>query len=124
MALGICLYVRRGRTHHAAASPGGRPPRVSLARVLLLRGIGVSIMSNHSKSGCGITRRNLLAGAGQAALASSFLKSGHAAEAPAAPVALARCSSYGSELLPTLTKMFDQIGGLGRIAKGKTVAVK
>ena len=47
-----------------------------------------------------------------------------AAEAPAAPVALARCDSYGAEVLPTLKKMFDQIGGLGRLVKGKTVAVK
>ena len=45
-------------------------------------------------------------------------------EAPAAPVALARCRPYGAELLPTLTKMFDQIGGLGRLVKGKTVAIK
>jgi uncharacterized protein (DUF362 family) len=39
-------------------------------------------------------------------------------------VALARCASYGAELLPVLTGMFDQIGGLGRLVKGKTVAVK
>jgi len=42
----------------------------------------------------------------------------------AAPVALARCASYGAAVLPVLQKMFDQLGGLGRLVKGKTVAVK
>jgi len=46
------------------------------------------------------------------------------AEAPAAPVALARCDSYGAGVLPALKKMFDQIGGIGSLVKGKTVAVK
>ena len=43
-----------------------------------------------------------------------------AASAPTAPVAFAKCKSYGAELLPTLEKMFDQLGGLGRLVKGKT----
>ncbi len=48
-----------------------------------------------------------------------------AAGAPTAPVAVARCMTYNSaELLATLERMFDRIGGLGRIVKGKTVAVK
>src|SRR5450631_2517056 len=47
-----------------------------------------------------------------------------AAEAPTAPVAVSRCRSYSSaELLPALEKMFDQLGGLGRLVKGKTVAM-
>jgi uncharacterized protein (DUF362 family) len=44
--------------------------------------------------------------------------------APTARVAVARCGSYGAELLPALSRMFDQLGGLGRIVKGKTVAIK
>ena len=44
--------------------------------------------------------------------------------APAAPVALARCKSYGPEFLAATEKMFDQLGGLGRIVKGKTVTIK
>jgi uncharacterized protein (DUF362 family) len=44
--------------------------------------------------------------------------------APAAPVAVAKCPAYGPEVLPTLAKMFDQLGGLRRLVKGKTVAVK
>ena len=47
-----------------------------------------------------------------------------AARAPVAPVALSRCKSYDTDLVPILDRMFDQIGGLGRIVKGKTVAVK
>ena len=50
---------------------------------------------------------------------------GRAAEAPAGPVALARCKTYTSaELLPALQKMFDQLGGLGKLVSGKTVAIK
>ena len=72
-----------------------------------------------------ITRRSLLANAGLAAAGVGLLsRSAFSAEAPAAPVALARCDSYGAEVLPTLKKMFDQIGGLGRLVKGKTVAIK
>ena len=44
--------------------------------------------------------------------------------APTQPVAVGRCMDYGPDLLPTLDKMFDQLGGLGRIVKGKTVAIK
>jgi uncharacterized protein (DUF362 family) len=45
--------------------------------------------------------------------------------APTAPVAVGKCGSYeASALLPALEKLFDQLGGLGRIVKGKTVAVK
>lgn len=60
----------------------------------------------------------------QAAAAASFLGK-QAMAAPTAPVAVAPCKSYASsELRPTLEKMFDQIGGLGRIVAGKTVAIK
>ncbi|HEY2018105.1 MAG TPA: DUF362 domain-containing protein, partial [Bryobacteraceae bacterium] len=82
-------------------------------------------MTNERKMCCGLTRRNLLVNTGIATLGASLMpRAGRAAEAPATPVALARCQSYGAELLPTLTKMIDQIGGLGRLVKGKTVAVK
>jgi uncharacterized protein (DUF362 family) len=45
-------------------------------------------------------------------------------EPPTAPVAIAKCRSYGAELLPAMQKMFDQLGGLGRMVSGKTVAIK
>jgi hypothetical protein len=48
----------------------------------------------------------------------------HAVEAPTAPVAIARCQRYGPELLPTMERMFDQLVGIERLVKGKTVAVK
>ena len=44
--------------------------------------------------------------------------------APAATVSVAKCDTYGAELVPTLDRMFDQLGGLGRLVKGRTVAVK
>jgi uncharacterized protein (DUF362 family) len=47
-----------------------------------------------------------------------------ATSARTAPVSVARCDSYGPELVPTLERMFDQIGGLGSLVKGRTVAMK
>ncbi|HET7213303.1 MAG TPA: DUF362 domain-containing protein [Terriglobia bacterium] len=46
------------------------------------------------------------------------------AATPAPPVAVAKCPEYGPQVRPTLAKLFDQIGGLSRIVRGKTVAVK
>jgi uncharacterized protein (DUF362 family) len=66
-----------------------------------------------------LTRRHALA---LGAIPASRFAS--AAPAPAAPVALARCDSYGPDVLTALTRMFDQLGGLGRLVSGKTVAVK
>jgi len=63
-----------------------------------------------------ISRREVLAGALGAAAAR--------AAAPTAPVAIARCRSYDQGLTETLGKMFDQLGGIGRLVKGKTVALK
>jgi uncharacterized protein (DUF362 family) len=48
-----------------------------------------------------------------------------AATAPARPVAIVGCKTYRTEeLLPAMARMFDQLGGLGRMVKGKTVAIK
>jgi uncharacterized protein (DUF362 family) len=67
--------------------------------------------------------RTAATGVSGAYLAGSRL--GRAAEAPAGPVALARCKTYDpAELTPALHKMFDQLGGLGRLVNGKTVAIK
>jgi uncharacterized protein (DUF362 family) len=73
------------------------------------------------------TRREWLRTAASAASASYLAGTSilRAAEAPAAPVAVARCRTYETrELLPVMQKMFDQLGGLGRLVKGKTVAIK
>jgi len=82
-------------------------------------------MTNEKSPGCRMTRRSLLANTGLASLGAGLLpRTTRATAAPAAPVALARCRTYDAELLPALAKIFDQIGGLGRLVNGKTVAVK
>jgi uncharacterized protein (DUF362 family) len=75
--------------------------------------------------GC-LTRRQWLAGTTGAistAWVAGILR-GAVPAAPAPPVAVARCRSYGSELVPAMEKMFDLLGGLRRIVGGKTVAMK
>lgn len=70
-----------------------------------------------------MTRRELLAALGTvpaAANSSPFT----AAAPPAAPVAIARCPQYDTDLAAVLNTMFDQIGGLPRLVRGKTVTVK
>lgn len=72
---------------------------------------------------CRLTRRQLLTGA--AAIAAGRPFAARAAAAPAAPVSIAKCASYDpAELVPALDRMFDRMGGLARIVKGKTVAIK
>ena len=75
---------------------------------------------------CRHSRRDWLRMAGSAA-AGAWLagKPLRASDAPASRVTVAKCKTYdNAELLPTLDRMFDQLGGLGRIVKGKTVAIK
>jgi uncharacterized protein (DUF362 family) len=47
-------------------------------------------------------------------------------EAPAAPVSVAKLAGYSNndEIVSTISTMFDQIGGLERLVKNKTVTVK
>jgi uncharacterized protein (DUF362 family) len=47
-----------------------------------------------------------------------------AARAPVGRVTVGKCGDYGPDLIPTLKRMFDQLGGLERLVKGKTVAMK
>ncbi|MCL4401584.1 MAG: hypothetical protein M1436_02820, partial [Acidobacteria bacterium] len=70
---------------------------------------------------CRSTRRELLATAG---LCLARPARNFAYNAPTARVAIAKCGTYGSELLPAMQRMFDQLGGLGRLVNGKTVAIK
>jgi uncharacterized protein (DUF362 family) len=65
-----------------------------------------------------MTRRELLGLLGTAPLLRG------APQAPAAPVAIARCGSYDQDVASILSTMFDQLGGLERIVKNKTVTVK
>jgi uncharacterized protein (DUF362 family) len=64
-----------------------------------------------------ISRRELMGGLAAATV--SLAK-----PAPASTVAIARCQSYDEDLAAKLSKMFDQIGGVKKLVRGKTVAVK
>ena len=68
-----------------------------------------------------MTRRELLALAG----AAPFARTLHSAPLPPArPVSIAKCESYDQDLTGTLSTMFDQLGGLARVVRNKTVTVK
>jgi uncharacterized protein (DUF362 family) len=70
-------------------------------------------------------RRELLALAGAAAAAPFSQKPVFAAaNAPTAPVSIAKVASYQDDLAGTIGTMFDQIGGLARLVRNKTVTVK
>lgn len=71
-------------------------------------------------------RRDFLHALGMSAAAFSLSpgKWCFASSAPTAPVAIARCHTYGPEVQPTLATLFDKLGGLERLVKGKTVAIK
>jgi uncharacterized protein (DUF362 family) len=75
-------------------------------------------MRNHSQ-GEFWSRRELLAVAAGAGLVGRAQ-----AAAPSSAVAVGRCASYGAPVLPAMRRMFDQIGGIGKLVSGKTVAVK
>ncbi|MCS6954299.1 MAG: DUF362 domain-containing protein [Bryobacterales bacterium] len=48
-----------------------------------------------------------------------------AKEPPTAPVAIARCTTYDrNQLVSVLSTLFDQLGGLERLVRGKTVTIK
>lgn len=70
-----------------------------------------------------VNRREFLAGMGAAGLG-AIQPAPVRSAAPTAPVAVAKCNTYGPEFAATLEEMFDQLGGLGRLVKGKTVVVK
>jgi uncharacterized protein (DUF362 family) len=72
------------------------------------------------------TRRKFIQATGAAAVAWWLSPPRLFAEAaaPAAPVAVAKCPAYNAEVLATLRTMFDRLGGLQGLVKGKTVAIK
>ena len=43
---------------------------------------------------------------------------------PANRVAVGRCPDYGPQVTSTMATLFDQLGGLERLVRGKTVAIK
>jgi uncharacterized protein (DUF362 family) len=48
----------------------------------------------------------------------------NAADAPAAPVAIAKCATYEEDVTAKVGALFDQLGGLGGLVRNKTVTVK
>lgn len=68
-----------------------------------------------------MNRREWFQTAGGAIASAAFAR----ADAPTSPVAVGRCRTYDpGELVPAMSRLFDQLGGLGRLVAGKTVAVK
>ena len=47
-----------------------------------------------------------------------------ASPAPAAPVAIGKAASYDDDITARLKTMFDQLGGIGKLVRNKTVTVK
>ncbi len=72
----------------------------------------------HQTGAIGMTRRELLA----ALAAVPLLKA--APEAPAAPVSISKCGSYDEDITAKLNLMFDQLGGIERLVRNKTVTIK
>src|SRR5579872_6993721 len=68
-----------------------------------------------------MTRRELMKTIAAAPLAGRLIM---AEKTPAMPVSVASCPSYDGDLTGTLATMFDQLGGLGRVVKNKTVTIK
>lgn len=64
-----------------------------------------------------MTRRDLLAWGATAPLARAWA-------APTAPVSIVKCPSYTGDVLPAMETLFDQLGGLGRLVKNKTITIK
>jgi uncharacterized protein (DUF362 family) len=72
-----------------------------------------------------LNRREFIHGVSAAAAGFCLAPSGlWAKAASAAPVAVARCPTYGPEVVTTLAGMFDQLGGLHKLVNGKTVSMK
>jgi uncharacterized protein (DUF362 family) len=71
------------------------------------------------------SRRDFLALAGMTAAACVARPAvGWAAPAPASRVAIGQCPEYDRQVRATLATMFDQLGGLQPLVRGKTVAIK
>jgi uncharacterized protein (DUF362 family) len=71
------------------------------------------------------TRRDVLAQTGTAIVAALGLPKLLKADAPASTVAIVRCRSYQKDdLTSKLSSGFDQIGGIDKLVRGKTVGLK
>ncbi len=94
---------------------------MSLFRLILLLELVEEVASMKPN----YSRRDFLASAGLAAgayVAGPALLS--AAQAPASRVAIGQCLEYDRQVRDVLATMFDQLGGLQPLVRGKTVAIK
>jgi uncharacterized protein (DUF362 family) len=77
----------------------------------------------HPDHGPNPTRRDILAAAGTAGIAALGSTKLLKADAPASSVAIVRCREY-RDFTTSLAAGFDQIGGVEKLVRGKTVALK
>jgi uncharacterized protein (DUF362 family) len=72
------------------------------------------------------SRRDFLGAMGMAAAGAAIARPAWASavQAPANRVAIGVCSEYNRQVFDTLSTMFDQLGGLEGLVRGKTVAIK
>ncbi len=70
-----------------------------------------------------MNRREMLATTGAAALGALAMPKRMRAEAPAGQVAIVRCRDY-AQYGQQLSSAFDQLGGLDKLVRGKTVGLK
>ena len=70
------------------------------------------------------SRRDLIALSGLAAGALGAKRAAADIAVPTAPVSVAKVVSYDLDLVAQFEQMFDQIGGIGHLVRGKTVAMK
>ncbi len=70
-----------------------------------------------------MNRREMLATTSAATLAALCMPKLVKAEAPASQVAIVRCRDY-AQYARQLSRAFDQIGGIEKLVRGKTVALK
>ena len=71
-----------------------------------------------------VSRRDVLGLAAGAGVAQRVRASAGAPAGPAAPVSVAKVAGYDEDLVAQVARMFDQIGGVGHLVKGKTVGMK
>ncbi len=67
---------------------------------------------------------NLSMGAAASAMGLYGLSNAAASSLPMKPVAVGKCASYGEAVLPAVAKLFNLIGGIGSLVKGKSVCIK
>ena len=67
-----------------------------------------------------MTRRELLAALAAASVVTKLAR----AAAPTAPVSIAQVPTYDGDLAAAIATMFDQIGGVERLVRNKTVTIK